>query len=303
MADPTTELNITEVDVADERVVRIPVSGAPLLHTAGGRNPIAPERVEITMWAFRRWGSDIRTSIDITGPRVDGPKKGDYLTRCFGGPDAADAPEWARQLAKQHQPTFGDQSVLAGRTVVELPQPDGVQDERGATWTVTVDNNATSFTAFRHWDDNSPVVETDFALWDPTELRVYCLAGLASSEHALGLAAEPSGVSAQRPRFREGHRVRAIRMDRVGTVVQEDPLHGVDIGVRWDNGERCIVHPDGIEHMTAEPSGDGAPACPGCGSADPKVKRLVPCGLPCDYGWHEPESVTARSSRDGGQDG
>jgi hypothetical protein len=82
--------------------------------------------------------------------------------------------------------------MTAGRTVLELPGPIQ-QNERGATWAVTVDNNQTEFASGLHWDDNSPVVETDFALWDPAELRAYCLAGLAASSDALRLASESSG--------------------------------------------------------------------------------------------------------------
>lgn len=77
-------------------------------------------------------------------------------------------------------------------TTMELPEPIK-RTERGATWQVQVDNNTFEFDAHIHHDDNSPVVETDFALWDPAELRAYCLAGLAAATHAEYLAAEFRG--------------------------------------------------------------------------------------------------------------
>lgn len=51
--------------------------------------------------------------------------------------------------------------------------------------------------------------------------------------------------------------------------------------------------------LAAKSSGDSGLTCPGCGSGDSQVKRLVTCGLPCDHAWHEPVSETAESSGDG----
>lgn len=81
----------------------------------------------------------------------------------------------------------------ADRVVLELPTPIQ-QNERGATWAVIVDGNQTEFASGLHWDDNSPIVETDFAMWCPGELRAYCLAGLAASGHALRLTSESTGA-------------------------------------------------------------------------------------------------------------
>lgn len=76
---------------------------------------------------------------------------------------------------------------LAGRRVMELPEPVA-RSPKGNTWQVTVDNNPVTFEASLHWDDNSPVVETDFAIWDPAELRAHSLAALAAADNAEQLA-------------------------------------------------------------------------------------------------------------------
>lgn len=90
-------------------------------------------------------------------------------------------------LAKHGGPDFteGPDEGL----VVELPEPIA-RSPKGNTWQVMVDGNPVTFEASLHWDDNSPVVETDFAMWDPAELRAHCLAGLAAAENAEQLAAE-----------------------------------------------------------------------------------------------------------------
>ena len=87
------------------------------------------------------------------------------------------------------------QAGLAGCAVVDLPEALE-HNERGATW---ISNKGAetegSFTAFLHWSDNSPTVETDFAEWGTAELRAQSLAGLAACDFADRLAAElSSGV-------------------------------------------------------------------------------------------------------------
>lgn len=79
--------------------------------------------------------------------------------------------------------------VPTGRKVVDLPAPKS-SNERGATWIANKgDETEMGYTAFLHWSDNSPTVETDFAEWSTDQLRAQCLAGLAACDFADLLAA------------------------------------------------------------------------------------------------------------------
>jgi hypothetical protein len=87
--------------------------------------------------------------------------------------------------------------VPAGRTVIELPEPNAASsNDQHGSWIVGGDVE-TDFAAFLHWDDASPVVEVSYERggtqeWGTAELRTFCLNGLAACEFADRLAAESS---------------------------------------------------------------------------------------------------------------
>lgn len=83
------------------------------------------------------------------------------------------------------------EAALAGRTVVELPEPDR-RDVHFATWTVSTVAEWTSVVE-AGMDENGPVVVCDHGELDASMARALGLAYLAAADHAERLADSPDG--------------------------------------------------------------------------------------------------------------
>ena len=98
-------MEIRRALVTDKRSVSIDVADVPEHRTRGGRTPIAPNRLTIEMWVSP-WHPDVLTTyVEINGRRLEDlkPRQGQYLRRRM---PIEDAPEWVRELAKQHRPAW-----------------------------------------------------------------------------------------------------------------------------------------------------------------------------------------------------
>lgn len=97
--------------ITDKRSVSMGVANAPEHRTPGGRTPIAPTRLLIEMWISPWRPDELTIFVEIAGPRLEEPKRGQFLKRRLA---LDDAPEWARRLAGQHRPDWAPLVVSSG---------------------------------------------------------------------------------------------------------------------------------------------------------------------------------------------